>query len=329
MPVWISRVGHHVPGRVVDNESIIRASSLKMRASWVEKFIGIRERRWVEGESTSDLGARAVESLGRDCLDAFDGALFLATVSPDHLTPSTAIAMKKKLGLGGRRPAIDVNAACAGHLFALELAIGRLETTEEREALVVSAEIRSRFLDPLDRRTVFLFGDGAAAMLVSRDPDPPGRIEWVETGSAPSDEMEILVPAGGAVRPLSEEVLRERAQYIRMNDGPKIVEQTTQLLVSEIRACLAARRTSVDDYDFFVFHQGSGAISRKICESLGVAPDKTWSNFDVFGNTSSASLGIALSDAHGRGLVRKGDRVLLVAMGAGYHFGMASVVWGL
>ena len=325
--IWIAGIGAYVPPRVVTNDDIIAHSALKMRGAWIEKVIGIRERRWVDpGTAASDLAAGAIRELG---LRDFRGSLFLSTVSPDYLTPSTASVVKRKLEDRSHFPAVDVAAACAGHLFALQLAQHRLAATGEREALVVASEVRSVFLNPSDRRTVFLFGDGACALHVRNDEDAPGSLEWLHTASAPSDTIEIHVPAGGSAHPMSEEAMTRGLQFISMNDGPKILKLTSDWLVNEIQQVLCQHNTSASDFDFFVFHQGNAIIGKTLCEALGVPPAKTHSNFERFGNTSSASLGIALAEAAELRRIKKGDRVLLVAMGAGYHLGIASVVWGL
>src|SRR5262249_5056571 len=157
-----------------------------------------------------------------------------------------------------------------------------------------ATEVRSRFLNPKDRRTVFLFGDGACAMYVRDDEAAEGSIEWIQSISLPSDAMEIFVPAGGSMHPLSHDFLAQGMQFIRMEDGPKIVELTTGLLVGEIERALGERRVAATDYDFFVFHQGNAAIAEAVLNALGVSPEKTFANFDRYGNTSSASVGIAL-----------------------------------
>ena len=335
--IWIAGIGHHLPPQVVTNAQIIEENALRIKASWVEGMIGIRERRWALPEvAASDMAVAAAHGLP---LSGFRGSVWVSTISPDYLTPSTASIVKRKLGIAGDAPAFDLSAACAGQLFALEAAVHRMRATGEREALVIATEVRSRFLNRRDRRTVFLFGDGASAWLLRQEALGDGaaggsdaglgEVEWVLSRTRASAEFEILVPGGGSVLPLSAAVLDQDLQYIRMNDGVKISELTTSTLLEELRQTLAARQLTPADFDFYVFHQGNGAISRKILEALAVDPAKTWSNFDRFGNTSSASLGIALSEAASLGKIRTGDRVLLMAMGAGYHFSIASVRWGL
>jgi 3-oxoacyl-[acyl-carrier-protein] synthase III len=323
--IRIAGVSFHVPDRVVSNDEIIAEGQLKIRAATIEKMIGVRERRWVTGDTAaSDLAVAAIKKLG---LPAFGGSLFVSTISQDYLTPSTASVIKRKLDWTHSGVAIDLNAACAGLLVAIDLAHSRLRTSEETEALVVATEVRSRFLDRRDRRTAFLFGDGACAIHL-RKQDAGGSIEWIHTASPPSETTEILVPAGGSAHPASASTVADGLHTITMVDGPKIVESTTVLLVDWIRQVLKDHGATIADFDYAVFHQGNAFISRKLCEALGIPVEKTWANFARYGNTSSASLGIALAEAHECGKLRRGDRVLVVAMGAGYHIGIGSLRWG-
>jgi 3-oxoacyl-[acyl-carrier-protein] synthase-3 len=330
MKIWIAGVGHALPEQVVTNQELIDRHALRIKASWVESKIGVSERRWVSaGEAASDLAVTACLACAGFDAGTFEGSIWVSTISPDYLTPSTASIIKGKLGLKGDQPAFDLSAACAGHLFALDAAAQRLRGTEETEALVIASEVRSAYLNKADRRTAFLFGDGAAAFYLKKSHGAPGELEWTYLATRPSLDAEILVPGGGSRQPLTPETLAQGLQYIKMNDGEKISEVTTTTLVEELRRVLKLKGRTPADFDFFVFHQGNGAIAAKICDALGVPAGKTLSNFNKYGNTSSASLGIALSEAQSLGKISSGDRVLLMAMGAGYHFGIASLVWGI
>jgi len=232
------------------------------------------------------------------------------------------------LGFDNDYPAFDINAACAGQLFALEAAYHRLCMTDENEALVIASEVRSRFLNKSDRRTVFLFADGATAFhLVKDDHNESYGIDWIVSKTIPSKDLEILVPGGGSVSPFGDNVNKVEP-FIKMNDGPKIFRLTTQTLLCNIQEILAKKKQSVNDFDFFVFHQGNSHIIHTVLDELGIDHKKTFINFGHFGNTSSASMGIAFSEACDKGLIRKGSRVLMMAMGAGYHMGLTSIVWG-
>ncbi len=322
--VWIKDIAFYVPERIVTNDEIIEAHSLKMRASWIERRIGITERRWASDEqAASDLAVEAAKKLK---LNKFKGSVWVSTISQDYFTPSTASIIKSKLGLTDDLPAIDMNNACAGQIFALDNAVARLKTTDETEALVFATEVRSRFLNMKDRRTVFLFGDGAVVFQLEKSDDAPGEVEWCQSKTIPSPDFEILVPGGGSRHPYSSG--EEIHPYIKMQDGEKIFQATTESLIGLITQSLAKNNLTVDDYDYYVFHQGNGAIISKVCNELGISEDKTWVNFDRYGNTSSASMGIALAEAHELGKIKKGNRVLVMAMGAGFHVGMASIIWG-
>jgi 3-oxoacyl-[acyl-carrier-protein] synthase III len=325
MSIILHKVAHYVPERVITNDQLIERESLKIKASWVEHRIGIKERRWAhDDESASDLAIKAIHKLG---LQNFNGALWLATISQDYLTPSTSSLIKAKLGWKHDAPTFDVNGACAGHLFALEMAYHRLLNTSETEALVVASEVRSRFTNPKDRRTVFLFADGAAVFHLKKNEDSEhSGIEWTLSKTLTSETLDIYIPAGGSTLPLSK-LTDPSDAFIKMNDGPKIFELTTNALVQSITESIQGKGQTLDNFSFFVFHQGNTAIITTVLEKLGISLEKTHINFDRYGNTSSASMGIALSEAYELGKINKGDRVLLLAMGAGHHLSMASIVW--
>ncbi|MBL6988931.1 MAG: ketoacyl-ACP synthase III [Bacteriovoracaceae bacterium] len=324
--VWPKNIAHFVPEKIVTNNDIIAANSLKMKDSWIQKRIGIYERRWVDEKiAASDLAVMAAKKLN---MNNFQGAIWVSTISQDYFTPSTASIIKNKLNLEHDYPAIDLNAACAGQIFALEMAVSRLLTTDEKEALVIATEVRSKFLNKLDRRTVFLFADGACAIHLVKEENSQGNIEWTRCQTIPSDSYEILVLGGGSVHPFDQNNESEYTPFIKMQDGDKIFQRTTESLVTVISGSLKKYNSKISDYDFFVFHQGNGAIIKKVLEAMNVSTDKTLINFDKFGNTSSASMGIALSEAVQQKKINKGDKVLVMAMGAGYHIGLASIVWG-
>ena len=326
MKVWIKNISYYVPERVVTNQEIIDAHSLRMKASWIEKRIGITERRWCdENTAASDLAVEAVKKMN---IDEINGAIYVSTISQDFLTPSTASVVKGKLGWKSYYPAIDMNAACAGQIFALDSAVSRLKGSEDKEALVIATETRSKFLNMKDRRTVFLFADGAVVFHLEKSDEAPGEVEWVQSQTIASEDFEILIPGGGSKLPFNDGVDPVETK-IKMQDGEKIFETTTETMIGLIHDQLKKYETKVSDYDFFVFHQGNGAIIRKICGALDIPMEKTHINFDKFGNTSSASMGIALADAHEQGKIKKGGKVLVLAMGAGYHVGIASIKWGL
>ncbi len=325
--VWIKQVSYHVPENIISNKDIIDLNQLKIKDEWIKNRIGIENRRWVDKQTAaSDL---AVEAILKMNLQDFDGPIFVSTISPDYPTPSTASIIKKKLQLENDSPAIDISAACAGHLFALDLAKSKLLTSHYKQALVVATETRSKFLNKADRRTVFLFSDAAVVFLIEKSDNPTGDIEWIETKTIASKEFEILVPSGGSVAPYenTEEAKSTFYPFIKMNDGEKIVEATTVSLITIVTESLTKHNQKVSDFDFFVFHQGNGDIIKNICINLNIPLNKTEIIFNQFGNSSSSSMGLAFAMALENGNIKNGDRVLLISMGAGYHVGLSSILW--
>lgn len=324
MNIYLSQLAHYLPERRVSNEELINSHGLRMKPGWVEKIIGITERRWASPEeATSDLALKACEKLE---LKNFHGPLFLSTITGDFLTPSTSSILKQKLGIKNDLPGFDINAACAGLLFALDLGQKYLQSSEQSEALIMASECRSRFANPKDRRTIFLFGDGASAFVITKAAKGNNLLEWVLTKTEASEDYEIFIPGGGTREPLTNDSLENSRQYIKMNDGSKISELTTSRLIATVHETLEAKKQKLNDFDHFIFHQGNGRLIQAIAKEMGIEESKVWINFPQYGNSSSASVGISLSEASGQ--IKDGERVLLMAMGAGYHIGLASILWG-
>lgn len=324
MKIRIKQVGHYLPEQIVTNQDMIDQFNIRMKAGWVEKIVGIKERRWAnDNQATSDL---AVEAVKKFDLNNFDGPIYLSTITGDFLTPSTSSIVKRKLNLKGHSACHDINAACAGFLFALENAINAIKAGTCEQALVFASECRSRFVNKNDRRTAFLFGDAACAVLIEKS-DDQGNINWVETRTEASDDYEILIPAGGTKEPITEEALAQKRHLITMNDGTKISEVTQTKLIDTVNETLKSKGQELSDFDHFIFHQGNGLLIRAIAKEMGIAEEKVWINFDRYGNSSSASVGLSLSEAIHTGAVKKNDNILMMAMGAGYHIGMASLTW--
>jgi 3-oxoacyl-(acyl-carrier-protein) synthase III len=323
-PIYLKKITACLPERTVTNDEIIANEGLKMKAAWIESRIGIRERRWAApNQAASDLAFEAVRDLGTG-----EATLFVSTISPDFLTPSTASILKRKLGWTGDRPATDIAAACAGLVFGFELAHHRLLATEEKNVIVCATEVRSRFLNPKDRRTVFIFGDAACAFWFARESEGSiARLDWTSARTEASPEIEILIPGGGSRAPLTAESLARGDAAIQMVDGAGIESAVEGLLLEKLRQELGSRSETVADYDFFVFHQGNSRMIREVCAALGIRENQTLLNFERYGNSSSASVGVVLEEAARLGRIAPGDRVLMIAMGAGRHLGLCGLTW--
>jgi 3-oxoacyl-[acyl-carrier-protein] synthase-3 len=273
--------------------------------------------------TTSDLAADVLKKISLG-----EGPIYLSTISPDYLTPSTSSELKRKVGWEGLSPAIDLSAACAGFIFALEQASLFLLGSKQKIVYALAAELRSRFLDLNDRRTVFIFADAAAGCVLSQDKvGAMAQVLWTSCSTQSKVAPEIYIPAGGAKQPLTHQLLDEKANTIRMVDGVGITEAVEAKLVSAVQLSLQSRQESIEDYAFILFHQGNGQLIERVLAQLGLQKEQTHINFGQYGNSSSASVAVALSEAASLGKIKPGQKVLLVAMGAGYHLGVAGLTW--
>ena len=257
-----------------------------------------------------------------------EAPLFFSTISPDFLTPSTSSEIKRKMSWKDNCVAIDLNAACAGFIFTLELGAIYLANSEQKQVYCVAAEIRSRFLNFKDRRTVFLFSDASAGCLLERtDSNAIAQLMWTHIITESLVEPEILVPGGGAKTPITETGLANGLHKINMVDGGNISHSVETKMLDIIGSSLKKLDEDISNYDFFIFHQGNGKLIKEILKKLNLKEDQTHINFPIYGNSSSASVAVALSEAHELKKIKKGQKVLMVAMGAGNHLGIAGLKW--
>jgi len=319
--VRLRGMGVALPERRVTNADLV-ALGCPLNEAEIEALTGIRERRWVgPDEATSDLAARAarsaVSSSGAALPDV--ARLILATVSPDYSSPSAACVAHAHLGLD-QTPAHDVTASCSGFLYALEIAT-RCVLTGESPVLAVAADVRSRFLDVTDRSTAPLFGDGAAAVLL--DEGPPGEgllaIALLADGSGAHS---VYVPAGGSREPASESTVAQGKHTLRMDAGPKVYLKAVEGMLGTAEALLKSENLSWDDVALVVPHQPNRRILDRLARLATIDPAKVVIDIEDKGNMSAASVGVALERAL-RERTRPGDRVLVVAAGAGYTAGAA------
>ncbi len=308
----IASVAMCVPDRTVPNAEV--AERLGIDANWIAKRTGIRERRiaWPE-ERLSAFAAEAGETaLERARASASDLDLVLvATMSPDELTPNAAPLVATELG-ATRAGAMDVGAACTGFLSALSLATAQIESRRADNVLVIGADLLSRITDPLDRSTAGLLADGAGAALITAT-DPPGRVGPVVLG-ADGAHCE-LITASHAER------------VIRMNGHDTFKHAVARMSQATLDALSLVDR-SLDDVDLFVYHQANSRIIRAVGVELGLAPERTADYLAGYGNTSAATLPMALTLAEEEGRLPDGATVLLAAFGAGLAWGATVVEWG-
>ena len=325
----ICGVGAWLPPQVVSNHDL--AARLDTSDQWIRERTGIAARRRVgPGVATGDLavaaGELALKSSGCGAVDM----VVLGTTTPDHPCPATAPEVASRLGLTGVG-AFDVSAVCSSFLYGLATATGLIAAGIAERVLLIGAETFSSILDPDDRTTAAIFGDGAGAVVLRAGaPTEPGAIGPVLLGSDGTQRDLIKVPAGGSRdrgRAGSDARAALADHYFRMRGGETYrhaVERTTEVS----RAALDRAGWSVDSVDRFAAHQANARIVNAVSERLGIAEGpRRLSNITRIGNTAAASLPLLLADSAARGTLRPGDRTLLAAFGGGATWGAATVVW--
>jgi 3-oxoacyl-[acyl-carrier-protein] synthase-3 len=324
---YIHDLEFYVPEKRITNQELIDTYKIRMKADWIQNRIGITTRAWAaDQEAASDLALKAI----RKMKNPLEGSIFLSTISQDYLTPSTSSELKRKLGWTQSLSALDLSASCAGFIFATEMAASRLHLIPDEFTYAVATEVRSRYLNKTDRRTAFLFGDGAAAMKLSTSSKASkGELLWTSCYTLSKGEAEILIPAGGSKYPITSERVANGEQFITMVDGVAIEETIYEFLLQKVKDSLSLRKEKIEDYSFVVFHQGNATLIQNLMQQMGLPLDRTHINFDVYGNSSSASVGVALAEAVALKKIKSGSKVLAVAMGAGYNLGMMGLTWNV
>ena len=317
--------GMYAPPRVMTNDELAR--TVDTSDEWIVSRTGIRERRIAgDDETTTTLSARAArDALAVAGLDPSElDLVIVATCTPDYPLPATAVLVATELG-ATRASGFDVQAACSGFLYGMATAHGFIAGGMYRNVLVIGVEILSRFIDWTDRSTCVLFGDGAGAVVLQASDEPGGALGFDLFSDGTGCEG-IIIPAGGSARPASRDTVEGRQHFIRML-GSEVYKYATRQMGESAAAALRNAGLGVDDVDHFVFHQANIRIINSVQRQFGIPEEKTYVNIDRYGNTSAASVPMALVEAVAEGRIRPGDRVLMVAFGAGYTAGAALWQW--
>lgn len=321
----IAGTGSYAPKRRVTNQEL--TVTVRLDHAGILRRTGIQERRWAaEDEAASDLATEAVRAALEQAGVAAKNldAIVLATTSPDMWFPSTACLVQKNLHAWNAF-ALDVSASCCGFLFALSVAEQFIRSGQAKIVAAVAAEVKSRFLDLNDPATAILFGDGAGAVVLKKSPMAAGLLS-VRLYSDGSKSGMIRIPAGGSRRPISEKSLAEEQHVIRMKGG-SLFKAAVQRLIDVTHEILKVHRLQPDDISHFVFHQANARILSAVAKRLQIPRDRIVITLDRYGNTSSASLPMALDHLIRSGRVRPGDRIFLGAFGGGLNWGGALVRW--
>ena len=315
--------GKYVPKNIITNADL--EARLDTSDEWIVKRTGIHERRVVDSdEQTSDMAIAAardalkVASIRPQDLDL----IIVATSSPDYLTPPISSQVQHALG-AKRVGAFTLVNGCAGFIYGMATAEQFIETGNSKRILVIGAELISRWIDYEDRSTCILFGDGAGAVVVEATEEPSGVLSSV-LGSDGSKADLLILPGGGSVHPPSQETLDNKLNYVRMN-GSEVFKFATRTLGSSLREAIRDAGLTSDDIDLFIPHQANLRIIESAARQAGLPMEKVFVNIQKYGNTSAASIPIALCEALETGVARVGDTLAFVAFGAGLSWASAVV----
>ena len=327
MRAAITATGHHVPPDVRTNDYF--AKRLDTTDEWIQSRTGIVERRFARGGATSDLAVAAA----RRCLDArgiapaaVDG-IVVATMTPDRPLPSTAAIVQRKLGAANAW-GFDVSAACSGFIYALITAAKLVESGTLRCALVCGADQMSAVIDPLDRATAVLFGDGAGAVLVEPIADDTvGILDHVCFMDGGGEDA-LYIPSGGSASPASAESVAARGHFV-VQDGPAVFRAAVTGMADVTEALLKRAGLAGAEVDWLVPHQANRRIIEAVAKRIGFDLARVVINLDRFGNTVAGTIPLGLSELNAQKRLAYGDRVVLTAFGAGYTSGAIYLRWAI
>ena len=321
----ITGVGSFLPKKVLTNGDL--SKMLDTTDEWITKRTGIRERRIVEnGVAASDLAVEASLRALNDAnvLPTEVDLIVTSTITPDCLFPSTSCYIQEKLG-ARNAGAFDLLAACAGFVYALSVAKSFVASGAMKTVLVVGTECMSKITDYTDRSTCILFGDGAGAVVVQQG---NGRREIITThlGSDGSQAELLMLPAGGSKLPASRETVDSRLHYIKLR-GKEVFKQAIINMVDVITKTAAENNMQVEDIDMIIPHQSNIRIIEAAMEKLKLPREKAFVNINRYGNTSSASIPIAMDEIEKGNMLKPGDTALLVAFGGGLTWSSSIIKW--
>ncbi len=322
----ISAIGTYVPPRLLTNAEL--EQMVDTTDQWITERTGIRERHVVDkGVATSDLAAGAA----RACLDKAGveattlDAIIVATVTPDMFFPATACLVQSKIGATNAW-GFDLSAACSGFVYALQVGAKLVESGAHRRVMVIGADVMTSIVDYTDRATCILFGDGAGAVLV--EPCAEGEVGLIDflhevdgAGSAA-----LRMPAGGSLLPASHQTIDEHQHFIRQ-DGQTVYKFAVRKMAEVTGSLLARNGLTGADLGCFIPHQANKRIIQSTAERLGLPEDRVIINIDRYGNTTAATIPLAIHTALDEGRLKRGDLLLLASVGAGFTTGATLLRW--
>jgi len=323
--IKIIGTGSYLPEKILTNKDIEKI--VDTTDEWIIKRSGIKERHIAsESQATSDLGVeaakKAIENAKID-KNSIDCIIF-GTVTPDRLFPSTAIYVQKALGLAGV-PAFDISAACSGFIYGLAISQTIINSGFYKRVLVLGGDTLSKVTNWTDRSTCFLFGDGVGAVIVEESTDESGIIS-IYLGADGNMENLLYQPAGGTRIPATEESVKKNLHTIFM-EGNEVYKHAVNTMANAAQKALELAGINEDDVTHFIPHQANIRIMETTAKMVNIPREKVFINIDKTANTSAGSIGIAMDQMNRRGMLNKGDIILIDAFGGGFTWGSAIIRW--
>ena len=325
--VKISALGTYVPPRLLTNADLEKM--VDTTNEWILERVGIRERHLVDkGVAASDLAVAAVKNLLES--HPFDlqevDLIVVGTVTPDMMYPSTACLVQHKLGIANTW-GFDVSAGCSGFLYALNTGVKFVESGQYKKVLVIGSDVNSAMTDFTDRAVCIIFGDGAGAVLLepAGPEDGPGIIDHVAQIEGMGGQF-LYMPGGGSLNPASHETVDQKMHYIHQ-DGKQVFKYAVKKMSEMTERILAKNHLTGQDVDCFISHQANRRIITATADRLGMPLEKVIINIERFGNTTAGTIPIAMQTALDEGRLKKGDLLLIAAVGAGFTSGATLLRW--
>ena len=324
--VKISALGTYVPPRLLTNADLERM--VDTNDEWIMSRVGIRERHIVDkGVATSDLAAEAAKiALAQRGIDASDlDAIIVATVTPDMLFPATACLVQNKLG-ASKVWGFDLSAGCSQFVYGLQVGAQFVRTGAHKKVMVIGADVMSSIIDYTDRATCVIFGDGAGAVILEpTEDDAPGLIDFVHEVDG-SGGVSLFMPGGGSLNPPSRETVDKKMHYVHQ-DGQAVFKFAVRKMAEVCDEILKRNNLTGSDIDLFIPHQANLRIINATADRLKMRPEAIVINIDRYGNTTGATIPLAMHTAIEQGRLKKGNLVLLAAVGAGFTVGATLLRW--
>ena len=323
--VKISALGTFVPPRLLTNEDLEKM--VDTNHQWIMERTGIRERHLVDkGVATSDLAVEAAKKAlaERGLLPSDLEAIIVATVTPDMFFPSTACLVQHKLGVKGIW-GFDLSAACSAFLFALQTGTQFVATGVHKKVMVIGADVMSSIIDYKDRATCVIFGDGAGAVILEAAEDSVGIIDFVHEIDG-SGACSLYMPGGGSLNPTTHETV-DKNMHVVHQDGQAVFKYAVKKMAELCESILARNSLKGSDIKAFIPHQANKRIITATADRVGLDPSSVIINIDRFGNTTAATIPLAMQTAREEGKLNKGDLVLLASVGAGFTVGATLLRW--